>query len=101
MFFIALIIFILGVESTWTKFLVWNELKIFIAIYSISGTLSSVTNFAGSWARTLNRFTLDADDLLQAEQIRRVPPTNIAEGILQGLSEFGISLLGETLQILQ
>ena len=54
-----------------------------------------MTNFAGSWARTLNRFTLDADDLLQSERIRRFPPNNVTEGILQGLAEFGINLLGK------
>lgn len=29
-----------------------------------------------------------------SEQLSRIPPNNIAEGVLQGLSEFGISLLG-------
>lgn len=60
----------------------------------MAGTLTSVTKFAGSWARTLDRFTLDSDDLIQSEEVRRRPPTNITEGIVQGLTEFGISLLG-------
>lgn len=43
----------------------------------------------------MDRFTLDPDDLLQSEEIRRFPPNSIAEGVLQGLTEFGISVLGE------
>lgn len=59
-----------------------------------TGALSSVTKFASSWSRTFNRLTLEADDLEQIEEIRRLRPQNLSQGIRQGLSEFGISLLG-------
>lgn len=59
-----------------------------------TGALSSVTKFASSWSRTFNRLTLEAEDLEQIEEIRRLRPQNLSQGIIQGLSEFGISLLG-------
>ncbi|XP_025418587.1 vacuolar protein sorting-associated protein 13B-like [Sipha flava] len=59
-----------------------------------TGALSSVTKFASSWSRTFNRLTLEAEDLEQIEEIRRLRPQNFSQGIIQGLSEFGISLLG-------
>lgn len=59
-----------------------------------TGALSSVTKFAFSWSRTFNRLTLEAEDLEQIEEIRRLRPQNLSQGIMQGLSEFGISLLG-------
>ncbi|XP_050539664.1 intermembrane lipid transfer protein VPS13B isoform X2 [Daktulosphaira vitifoliae] len=59
-----------------------------------TGALTSVTKFASSWSRTFNRLTLEVDDLEEIEEIRRLRPQNLSQGIIQGLSEFGISLLG-------
>ncbi|CAH0394743.1 unnamed protein product [Bemisia tabaci] len=59
-----------------------------------AGTLSSVTKFAASWARTLDRLTLEPEDLRHAEALRRSRPQGVTEGLVQGLTEFGISLLG-------
>ncbi|XP_050421986.1 intermembrane lipid transfer protein VPS13B-like isoform X2 [Adelges cooleyi] len=59
-----------------------------------TGALSSVTKFASSWSRTFNRLTLEVEDLEEIEEIRRLRPQNLSQGIIQGLSEFGISLLG-------
>uniref|UniRef100_A0A0V0G3C3 Putative vacuolar protein n=1 Tax=Triatoma dimidiata TaxID=72491 RepID=A0A0V0G3C3_TRIDM len=59
-----------------------------------AGTLTSVTQLAGSWSRTLDRLTLSPEDLKYAEQMRRMKPQGLAQGIKQGLTEFGVSLLG-------
>uniref|UniRef100_T1HCM9 Vacuolar protein sorting-associated protein 13B n=1 Tax=Rhodnius prolixus TaxID=13249 RepID=T1HCM9_RHOPR len=59
-----------------------------------AGTLTSVTKLAGSWSRTLDRLTLSTEDLKYAEQMRRMKPQGLAQGIKQGLTEFGVSLLG-------
>lgn len=59
-----------------------------------AGTLSCVTKLAGSWSRTLDRLTLDSEDLRYAEEMRRLRPHGLTEGIKQGLTEFGVSLLG-------
>ncbi|BET03312.1 vacuolar protein sorting 13 homolog B [Nesidiocoris tenuis] len=59
-----------------------------------AGTLSSVNKLAGSWSRTLDRLTLSPDDLRYAEEMRRIKPQGIADGIRQGLTEFGVSFLG-------
>lgn len=59
-----------------------------------AGTLGCVTKLAGSWSRTLDRLTLDSEDLRYAEEMRRMRPHGLAEGLKQGLTEFGVSLLG-------
>ena len=60
----------------------------------IIGTLTSVTKLAASWARTLDRLTLDRTDLQHSEELRRMRPHGLTQGFVQGLTEFGISLLG-------
>ncbi|XP_014252592.1 vacuolar protein sorting-associated protein 13B isoform X2 [Cimex lectularius] len=59
-----------------------------------AGTLTSVNKLAESWSRTLDRLTLSDDDLKIAEEMRRIKPQGIAEGLKQGLTEFGVSILG-------
>lgn len=61
----------------------------------LAGTITSVTRLASSWARTLDRLTLDCRDLERSEQLRRLRPQSLTQGVVQGLSEFGISLIGE------
>lgn len=59
-----------------------------------SGTLTSVTKMASSVARNLDRLTLDAEHLERTEELRRVRPQGVTEGLLQGLTGLGISVLG-------
>ncbi|XP_054279207.1 uncharacterized protein LOC128997593 [Macrosteles quadrilineatus] len=59
-----------------------------------AGTITSVTRLAASWARTLDRLTLDTRDLERSEQLRRLRPQSLSQGVVQGLTEFGISLIG-------
>ncbi|XP_067008128.2 intermembrane lipid transfer protein VPS13B [Anabrus simplex] len=59
-----------------------------------AGTLSSVTKLAASIARNLDRLTLDREHLQRTEELRRQHPQGLAQGLLQGLTGLGISLLG-------
>lgn len=52
---------------------------------------------ASSVARNLDRLTLDAEHLERTEELRRMRPQGVAEGLLQGLTGLGISLLGKEL----
>ncbi|KAL1137658.1 hypothetical protein AAG570_009354 [Ranatra chinensis] len=54
----------------------------------------SVTKFASSWSRTLDRLTLDEEDLRYAEEMRRIKPQGLGQALRQGLTEFGVSILG-------
>ncbi|KAK0091414.1 hypothetical protein PV326_003263, partial [Microctonus aethiopoides] len=58
-----------------------------------AGTVNSVTKLASSVARNLDRLTLDEEHLQRQEESRRVRPQGMAQGLYQGLSGFGISLL--------
>ncbi|KDR22947.1 Vacuolar protein sorting-associated protein 13B [Zootermopsis nevadensis] len=59
-----------------------------------AGTLSSVTKLAASVARNLDRLTLDQEHLARTEELRRRRPQGVTQGLLQGLTGLGISLLG-------
>lgn len=59
-----------------------------------AGTINSVTKLAASFARNLDRLTLDDEHLRRTEALRRIRPNGMADGIAQGLTAFGISLLG-------
>ncbi|XP_031633200.1 vacuolar protein sorting-associated protein 13B isoform X2 [Contarinia nasturtii] len=59
-----------------------------------AGTVNSVTKLAASVARNLDRLTLDDEHLERTEAIRRMRPSSITHGISQGLTGFGINLLG-------
>lgn len=59
-----------------------------------AGTVNSVTKLAASVARNLDRLTLDDEHLERTEAIRRSRPQGITHGFTQGLTGFGISLLG-------
>lgn len=58
------------------------------------GTLNSVTKLASSVARNLDRLTLDEEHLQRQEESRRMRPQGMAQGLYQGLTGFGMSLLG-------
>lgn len=59
-----------------------------------AGTVNSVTKLAASVARNLDRLTLDDEHLERTEAIRRIRPSSISNGLSQGLTGFGINLLG-------
>ncbi|XP_061459906.1 intermembrane lipid transfer protein VPS13B isoform X5 [Rhineura floridana] len=58
------------------------------------GTLTSITNLATSLARNMDRLSLDEEHYNRQEEWRRQLPENLGEGLRQGLSRLGISLLG-------
>ncbi|XP_076631853.1 vacuolar protein sorting 13B isoform X1 [Colletes latitarsis] len=58
-----------------------------------AGTLNSVTKLASSVARNLDRLTLDEEHLQRQEESRRMRPQGMAQGLYQGLSGFGMSVL--------
>ncbi|XP_041362052.1 vacuolar protein sorting-associated protein 13B-like [Gigantopelta aegis] len=59
-----------------------------------AGTLTSVTNFASSVSRNMDRLSLDQDHLERQEENRRNRPVGVSDGLKQGLTGFGLSLLG-------
>lgn len=59
-----------------------------------AGTVNSVTKLASSVARNLDRLTLDKEHIERTEALRRQRPNGFAEGLTQGLTGFGISILG-------
>lgn len=59
-----------------------------------AGTVNSVTKLAASVARNLDRLTLDEEHLERTEAMRRARPLGITHGFTQGLTGFGINLLG-------
>ena len=59
-----------------------------------AGTVTSLTNMASSVARNMERLSLDRDHSDRSEAGRRTRTNGIAHGIVQGLSAFGISILG-------
>lgn len=69
---------------------------IYIFIFNLfyTGTLNSVTKLASSVARNLDRLTLDEEHLQRQEESRRMRPQGMAQGLYQGLTGFGMSLLG-------
>lgn len=64
-----------------------------------SGTLTSITNLATSLARNMDRLSLDEEHYNRQEEWRRQLPESLGEGLRQGLSRLGISLLGKRLDI--
>ncbi|XP_015175870.1 PREDICTED: vacuolar protein sorting-associated protein 13B isoform X1 [Polistes dominula] len=58
-----------------------------------AGTVNSVTKLASSVARNLDRLTLDEEHLQRQEEARRMRPQGMAQGLYQGLTGFGMSIL--------
>lgn len=58
------------------------------------GALTSITNLATSLARNMGRLSLDEEHYNRQEEWRRQLPESLGEGLRQGLSRLGISLLG-------
>ncbi|KAK2095462.1 Vacuolar protein sorting-associated protein 13B [Saguinus oedipus] len=61
-------------------------------------TLTSITNLATSLARNMDRLSLDEEHYNRQEEWRRHLPESLGEGLRQGLSRLGISLLGKGLR---
>ena len=59
-----------------------------------AGTLTSITNFASSISRNLDRLSFDQEHMTRNEEVRRLKPQGVGEGLANGLSGVGISLLG-------
>ncbi|XP_033726572.1 vacuolar protein sorting-associated protein 13B-like isoform X2 [Pecten maximus] len=59
-----------------------------------SGMLMSVTSFASSVSRNMDRLSLDQYHQERQEERRRQQPHGISSGLKQGLTGFGMSLLG-------
>ncbi|MEQ2212157.1 Vacuolar protein sorting-associated protein 13B, partial [Xenoophorus captivus] len=57
------------------------------------GTLTSITNLATSLARNMDRLSLDEEHYTRQEEWRRELPESLGDGLRQGLSRLGISLL--------
>ncbi|XP_075922652.1 intermembrane lipid transfer protein VPS13B isoform X4 [Petromyzon marinus] len=58
------------------------------------GTLTSITNLATSLARNMDRLSLDEEHSSRQEEWRRQLPESLGDGLRQGLSRLGLSLLG-------
>lgn len=59
-----------------------------------AGTLTSMTNFASSVSRNLDVLSLDHEHCQRNEVVRRARPQGFGQGLTNGLSGIGLSLLG-------
>ena len=59
-----------------------------------AGTLTSMTNFASSVSRNLDVLSLDQEHCQRNEVVRRARPQGFGQGLTNGLSGIGLSLLG-------
>ena len=62
--------------------------------FFIIGALTSLTNFATSVSRNMERLSLDSDHRERQEEWRRQKPKGLSDGLKQGLTGFGLSVLG-------
>ncbi|CAH1773157.1 unnamed protein product [Owenia fusiformis] len=65
-----------------------------LVMHISAGTLTSITNFASSVSRNMERLSMDTDHQERLQESRRQRPEKVTDGLKQGLSGFGISLLG-------
>lgn len=63
--------------------------------FLILGTLVSLTNWAESVSRNIDRLTLDQQEQLISEAERQVELQGFRDGFVHGLSGFGIRILGK------
>lgn len=60
-----------------------------------TGVVNSITKLSGSISRNIDRLTLDQDHIhLKTDASRKQRPQGITDGLQQGLTGFGISILG-------
>lgn len=56
-----------------------------------------MTNFASSFSRNMDRLSLDSDHLMRQEVSRyHRQPNGLSDGLFNGLTGFGLSLLGQS-----
>lgn len=67
-----------------------------MTLWCPAGTLTSITNLATSLARNMDRLSLDEEHYNRQEEWRRQLPESLGDGLRQGLSRLGISLLGRS-----
>ena len=63
-------------------------------LFFTSGTLTSLTTFANSVARNMDRLAMDSEHTNRTEETCRQIPMGMTNGLLQGLQLFSLSLLG-------
>ncbi|CAL4195901.1 unnamed protein product [Meganyctiphanes norvegica] len=81
-------------QGPWAFFAGMTHGSLSLLKHLTAGTVVSLTNLASSVARNMERLSLDTDHAARSEAQRRTHPHSLAQGLLQGLSAFGISLLG-------
>lgn len=59
------------------------------------GAITSVTNFASSLSRNMDKLSLDAEHTVRQEAGRKHKPDRLVTGLRHGLVGFGVSLLGK------
>ena len=69
-------------------------LSVRLSLCPSTGTLTSITNLATSLSRNMDRLSLDEEHFTRQEEWRRQLPESLGDGLRQGLSRLGISLLG-------
>ena len=65
--------------------------------FASPGTLTSITNFASSVSRNMEKLSLDGEYCERQEEGRRHKPDGLSQGLKNGLTGFGLSLLGMTM----
>ena len=79
----------------WSEILTVARYSPFVSyVFVYPGTLTSITNFASSVSRNMDRLSMDSDHLQRQEEAHRQRPDGLSDGLVQGLTGFGISLLG-------
>jgi len=63
-------------------------------LHFCQGTLTSITNFASSVSRNMERLSFDVEHIQRSEVLRRHKPSHVSEGLRNGLSGLGLSILG-------
>ncbi len=71
-----------------------HSCSLLIKCKCIPGALTSVTNFATSVSRNMERLSLDSEHRERQEEWRRKKPAGLGDGFKQGMTGFGLSLLG-------
>ena len=66
-----------------------------ISVMFVTGMLTSITNFASSVSRNMDRLSLDSSHQERQEETRRHRPDGVSDGLKQGLTGLGLSVLGK------
>ncbi len=61
----------------------------------LSGTLTSITNFASSVSRNMEHLSLDPDHQERQQESRRLRPEGLSQGLRSGFTGLGLSILGK------